>query len=215
MHSYSIDSDIRRKLTAYITILSVVIMLIIGMIFDSFDKTLIPLEINTKTLGILVLKMFTLSITIFGGFYFLFSRYLWKIKIIEKLHRIPNLNGTWTGSFESSKTDENGKNYTGTSKIVIEQTWTKIKVTSYFNLSTSDSHSATLKINGNDGIELSFKYSNKAERSVHPTMMKHEGFNTLRFIESEDKLVGDYFTDKNRHTYGTIMVTKIASGNVI
>lgn len=214
MHSYSIDSNIRTKITAYIAVLSVVIMFIIGMGFDFYDKTLIPMEINLSTIGILIFKMFTLSITIFGGVYCLFNKYLWKIKIVEKLHKIPNLNGTWDGTFESSKTDENGMNYTGTSKIVIEQTWTKIKITSYFNLSTSDSHLAMLKVNGNDGIELEFKYSNKAERSVHPTMMSHVGCNTLRFIAGEGKLVGNYFTDKNRQTYGTIVVTKIANCSV-
>ena len=210
MHSYSVDSNIRTTITSYVAVISIALMFIVGIVLKFFSIDFIPLEINIQTIGFVIFKMFTVSITIFGVIYYLYDNFLWKTSILHKVHKIPNLNGSWNGSFLSSKLDDNGVNYNGTSEMVIKQTWSKISITAYFNKSTSDSHSARININGNDGIELKFEYYNKAEQSVIPTMMKHTGFNILRYISSENKLVGDYFTDKNRSTNGTITVIKVA-----
>lgn len=213
MHNYSIDSNKRIQFTTYITLISVVMIFLIGIILNIFNIDFMPLEINIKTIGVLILKMFTLGITIFGGIYWVFDVYLWKWGIFTKLHKIPNLNGTWNGIFESSKKDKGGLNYTGQCKMFIEQNWSKIKITCHFNQSISDSKTATIKVNGSEGIELSFDYYNNAQKTNGTTMKSHNGFNKLRYINDEDTLVGEYFNDKNRTTTGYLEVVRLINTN--
>lgn len=208
MHNYSIDSDIRKKIFNYIIILGVLLIFLGQIILSFFNIRFIPLQINRFTIIELATKMFTTGVSISGMIYLLFDKIIWKWNPIRKLHNIPNLNGTWEGKYVSSYQNERNENVTGITKIIIKQTWSKIKIESYGDKSESHSIIAGLLCNGTNGIELRYEYFNKSNKNVIETMNKHYGLNALTYNEKLDKLQGEYYTDKDRRTYGTIEVKR-------
>ena len=208
MHNYTIEGDIRNKITMYITLLSVGIYIILSLILSFFGIKLLPLNITTANPAFrFIFKLFEIGF-IFGPLKYFFDNYLWKTKLMKKIHKIPDFNHIWDGSFESSKVDEYGNNYTGSCKMEIKQTWTKIHIISHFNQSTSYSDDATIKTNCTTGIELKFTYENKAEKTANKNMKAHGGTNILIYNEADNELVGNYYTDKNRETNGFISVSR-------
>ncbi|HBE8719202.1 TPA: hypothetical protein KM432_003882 [Clostridioides difficile] len=207
MHNYSIESNIRAKVNMYITIISVCLMILISLILKNFGMKLLPLDITINTVWNFIFKIFKIGL-IFGTVQYLFDNYIWKNKYIQKIHKIPDLNGVWNGNFVSCKVDEFGNNYTGSCRMEIKQNWNKIHIISYFNESTSYSRTATIKVNGSTGIELEFSYENKAEKTVNENMKAHNGNNILIYNETDNKLNGTYYTDGNRKTNGTISISR-------
>lgn len=208
MHNYTIEGDIRRKIFLYIVLFSGCIYVLISLILDRFGIKLLPLNITTNTISNFILNMFAKVPPIVGIIYYLFDNYLWKNKWLKKIHKIPDFNQIWNGGFESSKVDEYGNNYTGSCKMEIKQTWTKIHIIGHFNESTSYSYAATIRTDCTTGIELVFNYENKAEKTANKNMKAHGGTNILIYNEADDELVGNYFTDKNRETNGFISVSR-------
>lgn len=214
MHNYTIDTDIRPKITRIIVFLSIAIFLLEALVLKLFGISLIPLNITFFSLGIFLIKLVGLTATSFMVLQLIYNKFFWKSKLMKQIHHIPNLNGCWTGEFISSKMDKEGMPYTGSCKMIIEQTWTKIKITCYFNKSTSDSQTATINVNGSNGVELKFEYYNKAEKTIDENIKAHTGMNTLRFIKEEDLLTGDYYSDKNRGNHGTLEVSRTSNNSV-
>lgn len=211
MHNYTTDTDIRPKITRIIVFLSIGIALLVALTLNSFGIVIMPLNITFSSVIKFLFKLIALTGSSFFALQLIYDKFLWKTKIMQLIHHVPNLNGTWIGDFVSKKKDENGIPYKGTCKMIIEQTWTKIKVTCYFNKSTSDSQTATINIQGSNGVELKFEYYNKAEKTTDENMKAHTGMNTLRYIKEENRLVGDYYSDKNRGNSGTLEVCRVIS----
>lgn len=208
MHNYSIDSDIRKKVDRYITVLAIVLMFLFAIILKCLGIDFIPLEISKSTIVELASKLFTTAVTISVIINILFDKLLWKCKVFKRIHNIPNLNGGWSGKYISSYTNDIGENVKGMTEINIKQTWSKIKIESYGDKSESHSIIAGLLFNGTNGIELRYEYFNKSNKHVIKTMNKHYGLNALTYNETLDKLQGEYYTDKDRCTYGTIEVIR-------
>lgn len=206
MHYYLVDSKIRITIISCITILSVMIMFVIGIVVDLFGFELIPLVINMKTIPKIGIRLFTTGI-IFTILFYVYDNFIWKSKLMYKIHKIPNLDGEWNGEFKSNKKDENENNYTGNCKMIIRQTFTKIHIVSHFNKSKSFSKTATININGHNGMELKFEYHNNAEKFIEENVFYHTGYNTLIYTNG-NTLCGDYHTDRNRRTQGYIEVRR-------
>ena len=85
MHNYTIDGDIRTKITVNITIISVIILFIFSLILNNFGVKSLPLPININNQIILKLcfGLFKIS-AIFGALYAIFNNWLWKNKYIKK-----------------------------------------------------------------------------------------------------------------------------------
>jgi len=208
VHNYSLDSDIKTKTVWILTIISVILIFIIGIVANMFGINFIPLQINLENIIKIAIKLASFSL-IFVLLYLLFDKFLWKTTFIKKIHGIPDFNGKWEGNFISNRMDENSNNYTGSCNLIVKQTWGKISIVSNFEKSTSYSKSAYININGVDGITLSFDYNNKAEKTNDSNLKQHNGHNDFTYIESENKLRGNYFNDKNRETNGIIEVIKL------
>ena len=120
----------------------------------------------------------------------------------------PNLNGNWQGEYVSSHIDEKtGECYKGNTELTIKQSWTRIRIISENGKSVSCSEVAGLAINDNMGLVLRFQYRNEAKFDSADSMSCHSGFNKLRYYE-DGRIEGDYFTDRNRRTYGTLKYKK-------
>ena len=151
---------------------------------------------------------------LFGLFYKLFDLYLWKCKWLRKtkIIKIPVLSGKWKGKYYSIRRCEETNEILKTEgevEFTIEQTWTKISIKQENEKSFSCSEIAGISINDNMGIVLRYQYRNEAKATGEATMHSHMGFNKLRYLPNKRQLVGDYFTDKDRQTYGTLCYEKL------
>lgn len=194
MHTYATDSDERKKITAFLAIISVGI---------------------SYLLFLLLSKLITPSIwwfsapsafAVFGIMYAVFRRFVWLWPLLyrARLVKIPNLNGKWSGALRSSF-DDYEKEYPVT--IIIEQSWTHIRIRLTTEQSSSYSVAASLKTDGPEGISLIYVYQNQPRVIAQPGMEMHWGTNTL-ILEEHNRLEGDYFTSKGRRSNGRIRIER-------
>lgn len=228
MHGYSLNNDFREKAMLIVLVLSLtvntlfykLINLFITFLCSNFSIINDIIEF-LDSIGIGV-NIFTLT-SIFGLLYYFYDNYSWKLKFINKLHNVPNLNGKWDGYLESSFLDENGRPIVMDVHFDIEQTWSKITVKSEFskrkkntnnidmpqlfnkNTSTSYSDTATFDIDNVAGPKLVFTYENNAN-DPKLEIRKHNGCNFL--IYKDNTLKGEYFTDRGNGTHGTIFLMR-------
>lgn len=214
MHHYSVNSYIRKTVVTIITLISIIILFVLGLIFNNFGVELLPLplNINNKTILKMILGLLFKTGSIIGVLYYIFDKWVWKMKYIKMIHKIPDLNGIWEGEFVSNKKDERGNNYNGICRMKIKQTWSKISIKGNFNKSKSYSRIAMI-VKDCEGIQLKFEYTNKPDKTVDTNLKTHSGYNTLTYDEEKGTLIGEYYTDRNRQTYGNINVSKQIQSN--
>ena len=141
-----------------------------------------------------------------------FSNHLWKIKHVDTLLGIPNINGRYEGELVSSHTEDKTQN--GTYPIVIEvkQTLTDIQVFLYTERSCSYSLIASMCKNYTKNFELVYVYQNKTS-AMHADadMRDHHGSAFLELANGGNTLNGYYFNNpRERGRYGNIKVTRVS-----
>ena len=89
---------------------------------------------------------------------FIFKKWLWKIPILQKITKINNIQGIWTGKIVSNYDDKEHI----IEEVIIKQSFNKYKVV----LSTKESRSYSgineISINEFDRMELQYMYKNEA-----------------------------------------------------
>lgn len=215
MHSYSIDTNCRKK--------AIVIIMIISFILNSF--LYIPMNIfidfiedRISFISNLILEFDEIGISInqvsvlgiFGIIYLLYSKFLWRTKILKRVHSVPDLNGEWIGSYSSSHIDEYGQQKQDGCSAIIKQNWNKISIKCKFDESSSYSKTASLCVDDIEGNVLTFTYINDS-KNPNWEVRKHDGCNI--FHCGDDVLDGKYFTDRGNGTHGTIQLIKTESIN--
>jgi len=133
----------------------------------------------------------------------LYVAYLWKCPVLNLIHGVPNINGRYTGSIQSSYDPE--KNY----KCVLEvrQTLTRVEINLFTERSSSWSVIANIVVNEHGNWALAYIYTNmpKTIEVADSDMRCHRGFATLEIFEDRVKLEGEYFNhSRERSTHGTI-----------
>ena len=125
------------------------------------------------------------------GFVFvkLFDLWIWRWKIICKLHKTPVLAKTYRGKLLS---DYDNKTYKGT--ISITQTFSKVNVKFKSNESSSYSITASIICN-NDVNQLVYTYQNDPKVTIQERSRIHHGTAILN-IDNVDKIEGTYFTER-------------------
>jgi len=211
LHSYSIDTDERSRVIAILAIISVGISSVISPIFEKLESMslfhifkILNIHLSTPS-----------SMALFWVLYKIFDLYLWKVKIIRKIFKIetPILHGKWKGKYYSKRRcEKTNKLITkeGDVELHIIQTWTKIRITQESSTSYSYSEMAGITTNDRMGITLRYQYRNESKAIGEETMHSHTGFNKLRYLPENKRLEGDYFTDKDRRTYGTLWYEKVS-----
>lgn len=199
MHTYSIDRDIRRKVTIGIFILSMLLSLVLKQQFaDALSKFAIALKTSEGKYFVELVEWFELNPDILGipflyaTITWLYEKWIWKCPFCLRIHGIPNLNGKWEGGLTSSF---DGK--TIPMEMDIRQTWSKISFQSTFTQTNSISYSnvAAIYVDGNNGVEISFAFRNNSY-SVPNKTQSYDGYNILKLVE-KNKIKARYFNDRD------------------
>lgn len=210
MNTYEVKSDIRRKVTICIAVLS----LILGnalFTFSNFLASLIAEEYPLISdfldqwayLGIISSQITV--VTVYELITWLFENYLWKISYINNFLGIPNLNGIWEGGLQSSY-PENCAGKKMYMRLEIEQTWNKISCTSIFPNSKSFSDIVCVDSKGPQGTMLKFTYTNYSE-DISLGLIQFAGYNELR-LDDANTLSGTYYTKRIPSTRGTMLLVR-------
>lgn len=146
---------------------------------------------------------------IYALLFWIFDKYLWKYNFFKKIGIIiaDDLSGEWEGFSISSYDNQDNKIKT---KIIIEQSATKIKVYGLFNQSKSVSIHENFGYSEIDNkVALYYFFRNEPSYNAVETMAIHEGSVKLLHDSKNKVLCGYYFSGRNRNNYGTIEVRKI------
>ena len=192
LHSYEVEG--RGKVTVALTVVSILLVWLLdaGLDIANFEP------------------QWWLSVPSFAGFYsalyWLFDNYVWRWRLWRNLGilRVPDLNGEWAGSVDSSY-GPNGSTHAVSISIV--QRWSKLLVRFETDHSQSHSISGTLKVADVANPELSYLYINQPKASAPDTMSIHRGTATLELKGTV--LEGDYYTGRGRMTFGSIKLTRV------
>lgn len=160
----------------------------------------------------LIIDVISLSVTIISIISFLFCKTLWKLKIFQKwLVLIPNLNGKWEGTIDSTAIDpwklEDCKNIK--TKLIIKQTLFSISCYMKTDQMSSRSLSADFIIDEkNQKQQLIYTYQSIPKQTVQYWSPIH--FGTVLYDLDDpyqvNALDGNYWT--GRGTMGCIKLTK-------
>lgn len=142
----------------------------------------------------------TLSpLVVYGLLYSLFEKYAWRWGIFKTsgIVTFPDLRGRWKGKQRSSY-KEDGKNVEVPAYLEISQTFSKILVRAYYEKSQSESWVASFtEINGTE--YLFYIYDNDPNSLKAGTMQRHKGAVKLKYLPTENRLLGIYFNSIGNH----------------
>jgi len=142
--------------------------------------------------------------SVYGALYWLFSRHVWKLALVARLLKVPNLAGTWS---VEGLTLEKCPNipWSGTARII--QSWDKLRIHLETTQSVSDSIAAALLYDEATGYRLLYHYENRP-RISETALSAHHGFAELTFSPGENSATGEYFNGRGRNTWGTLKLMR-------
>jgi hypothetical protein len=198
MHQYATDSDERKNI--------LFLLVVISLLSAWFLNEIVLNQILNRSLFWWLEAPAVFGL--FGLFYGVFDRYLWKKPIFHKIRliRIPDLNGIWKGYISSSfKPDVPRENV----EVEINQSWTKIGISLRTGSSRSHSLTASVLTKDQNNILISYEYLNEPKYKAESSMHTHRG--TCRLVLSPDRqrLEGEYYTGRDRQNFGTLSLKKL------
>ncbi len=141
-----------------------------------------------------------------------YDKYWEKLKWIQFLTSVPDINGTYTGSIQYHWDGEDG---TKACDLEIKQTASRLKVTSIFfregeNDTRSESTEAYIKTDEHGYHKLYVYYHNRGSNQNGDTLNAHDGMNVfdIKSTDNNIQLEGYYFTNRDPQTKGSISVTQ-------
>lgn len=140
----------------------------------------------------------------YTALYWLFDQHAWKYGPLGKLLRVTNLAGEWLCDGLSLEVEPHTP-WQG--KVVIIQSWDKIRVHLQTQQSSSDSVSAALQYDAAVGFRLLYHYRN-SPRLEEKSLVPHHGFAEIIFSHDGDTATGEYFNGRGRYTYGTMKLRR-------
>jgi hypothetical protein len=184
MHTYAMKDCARERYILYMVLLAI-------PIFGAVQKFA----------GLMGLAVSVGTISIFGGIYFVFDRWAWRMPIFSRLAGIPNLQGNWTVTGQTSGADGQPREWAGTARIT--QTWSHISISIDTEMSRSRSGMAAVECDHGHGFRVVYAYVNEP-KGTECELYSHRG--TCQVVFSADLVSGDgtYFNDHQRRTFGTM-----------
>jgi hypothetical protein len=148
------------------------------------------------------------ALMVFKGMWWLFDNHVWRWKSARHLLLVPDLNGKWkvTGKTISKNGQPTPIDWAAT--ITIVQSWTKMRVRLTTKSSGSRSVGATLERDAGVGYWLMYPYENDPLPGEQE-LKRHRGFARLLFDEETRSAQGEYFTDKDRVTHGSMELQRM------
>ncbi|MCL4101225.1 hypothetical protein [Fibrobacter sp. HC4] len=196
MHEYVIKNGLTKRIVFFLTIAATSLSAIINTLF--FDT------IN-KTFGCFFAVS---SWIIFVGLWFCFSKIIWKNKHIMKFLKLDNLSGKWLCEGTGFRYGEPNykKNWNGA--VTISQTYDEILIKLETEKSVSYSTQAQLEKIDDKELVLSYFYRNEPRSDSDQDMHKHYGSCRMFFDIEHGTAKADYFTDRDRGSFGSMLLTK-------
>jgi hypothetical protein len=189
MHSYASDSIDRRLAPWVIAICAVAVAYLYAIVSRTYQFSL-PWWVETPSIML-----------VYGIFHWFYDSWLWRKRILGfPLSQIPYCNGTWYGQLHSSH--EGGTRVEG--MLMIDQTWTKIALELRTNSSASYSRMASLNVTPGASQGVIYEYTNDPRADAKETMHAHRGFVFLKLSSDIKSLEGDYYTGRDRTSFGTM-----------
>lgn len=135
--------------------------------------------------------------------YTIFDKYLWAWPLFRWLGLIdfPDFRGRWTGELKSSFSSNEAPIL---AVLEIKQSASEVRANMYTKESMSSSLSAGISRGSDDVPVLRYGYLNTPEPFSVETMQMHYGSVELRLYKDKKKLLGKYFTSKERGTHGSL-----------
>ena len=200
MHSYSIDTDARKKVIIGIFIVSILLSTCLTYWLDGI---IISLKMQLQQY-VLISQLLAISdafgITtnfigipfLYAVLYALFDNILWRCKPFKKIFNIPDLRGHWEGKLTSTTFP-----VTIDMSLDVRQTWSKISFVSTFPKSTSVSDMASIFVEKNGIVKVGFGFINRSREFLH----QYDGYNILE-MDNDTHLFGRYFNNRDNSNIG-------------
>lgn len=143
------------------------------------------------------------AIAIAGSIFSLYDKYFWSWKVFKFLGLIdfPDLRGRWSGQILSSHDQLNSRH---PAILEIKQSASELLVNLYTEQSQSSSIVATIIQDSDEVDSIRFIYRNEPDVDTPHSMQIHNGSCLLRYFPDVNILRGEYFTSRERSTYGTM-----------
>lgn len=197
MHPYATDSNERRLIPFFLAALGILAAWGLGWIIQKTQLS-IPWWVDAPAV-----------IGFYGFFYKIFDIWLWRSYALRKtgLIKTPNLNGIWRGSLSSSYDQYQTKH---DATMTIHQTWSQMSISLQSATSESHSLSGMILVESPVAKVLSYEFRNEPKPYAKDTMHVHRGTGRLTLSkENEIEILdGEYFTGRDRQTYGILHFEK-------
>ena len=193
MHQYQTDDSIRSNLLITAVLLAVALAYFFNATLEYFNIQLPWWFESPSILGL------------YGLTYWLYDKYLWKIRWVQKIDWIktPNISGTWDAEI---RTSHDGFSDCVSAIVIIRQTAFRISIS--METDTSRSHSvqaALLKTDKVSEYELTYNYINHPKADSVKTLNIHLGTAHLHISDNLQRMDGDYYTNRDRENFGRIV----------
>ncbi|WP_061272628.1 hypothetical protein [Leptospira interrogans] len=173
MHSYSLDTEVRKIVIVTITVISVAIQSALKnwqSLIGISESLLIPISFGV----------------IFGLLYFIFDKFVWKY--LTSITNVPDLSGEWECTGNSSY-KEDDISYEFPLKLIIKQNFSKIEIQAESENSTSKSILAGIFSQHSVGI-IRYTFENIPMNMATDELQRHSGFVELR-MKNQNLMEGD------------------------
>ena len=197
MHPYSIESSERHRVPMVLATIAVLIVYGLSTVVQRMEFAL-PWWLSLPSV-----------FGVYGLCYLLFDHWLWRTTLLRILLgiRTPDLSGSWKSNVEPAGDSFSSRE----ANVEIRQTWTKLIVTLETEASRSKSVVAAIAFLTPQRAELVYEYSNEPKAGAVDSMHAHRGLARL-VCTGEDEMEGEYFTGRDRGTYGALKLVRVVTG---
>ena len=189
MVNYSIDTNIRVPAYFWMAVISIFLSYLINCKYFIYLKSF----------------FFTApsAAVIFSFLVYIFDIFIWKLKNINKLLGVPDLNGEWIGFVKRALINKE-RNYEEIQAImIISQTWHRISLIVESNISISNILIAGLFIENKKNLSIRYSYIVRDKTGSKSENYFGEGTAELMLRCEGDKkiLAGPYYSTKSIEGY--------------
>ena len=184
---YSINSEIRTRITFIVAILAVASVAGISRLLE-----LLPFHIAVPS-----------AFGLFGLYVWLFDRFVWRWPGVRSVHGVPDLNGEWEGTVRRIKPEVAAHDIPVTA--VIQQTWTRIQVEVIGERTRSLVRSVSLDVEPMVRKSMIYIYDLRPRAESPEHNVRGEGCQEL-VLRDSNTLEGPYFSTHLRK--GTMVLTR-------
>ena len=202
MHPYSLDI---KKNTRRNVIICIVFFTLVT--YSTFQKigVISCLEHLEEKLDFVTHGFISIMITpmvIYSSYHYLFNNFIWKWKFVNKIIKVPNINGNYEGELQSSYKIENSEELPSPIKmtLTVKQNLDSITFISEYpdTPSSSKSNMGALMLYKDYTAEFIFAYSSRSE-DIKIEHDPHDGMNTLSFNLLNGFIKGVYFNGRGKN----------------